>query len=232
MIRILKVSVVIALAAVLVVGMTICAGCGTNDISNGNPNGNQPNGDVANGDTPNGNEPNGNEPNGDVPNGIAQPDLTSGFGIIIECEDTAINIDIGDSLPDFTFQDATGQTFSLSDFKGKAVMLNFWRISCHWCSVEMPYIQQVYDQWPDEDVVILTINIADSAEEVAEFLQEHELSLPVLLDTEAELATKYLVNAYPLSFFIDKGGAFQGVWPGALSSAEQLESILEQLSAL
>jgi cytochrome c-type biogenesis protein len=96
----------------------------------------------------------------------------------------------------------------------------------------MPYIQQVYDEWPDENVVILTINIGDSADKVAEFFQENSLSLPVLLDTQAELAIKYLVSSYPLSFFIDKEGGFRGVWPGALSSAEQLTEILNWLTGL
>jgi len=212
MVKILKIMVATALVAGLVAGLTTTTCCDGTD---------------SNGETPDGEPSNGHTPN------ESELDLTSGLGYIIECADTvATNIEIGDSLPDFTFQDANGQPFFLSDFNGKSVMLNFWRISCHWCAVEMPYIQQVYDHWPNEDVVILTINVADSAEEVVEFLQEHELSLPVLLDTKAELAISYLVNSYPLSFFIDKGGAFQGVWPGALLSAEQLESILEQLSAL
>jgi peroxiredoxin len=217
MLRILKVSVVIALVAVLVAGLVTTAGCDTN----GNPNGTQ-NGNVANGNESNGNESNGNEPTG--------PDLTSGFGRIIECGDTtAANLKAGDPAPDFTFQDAAGTTFSLSDFRGKQVFLNFWRVSCHWCVKEMPYIQQVYDERQGGDVVFLTINIADSAENVTEFMQENELSLPVLLDTEAKVAMQYLVNSYPRSFFIDEKGALQGMLPGAFQSAQDVEDSLDWL---
>jgi peroxiredoxin len=218
MIRALKILLVVTLAAVLVAGLTTTVCCDTND----NPNGNS-----------NGNVSNGNEPNGNEPAEPAGPDLTSGFGLIIECGDaTAENLQAGDPAPDFTFQDAAGTTFSLSDFRGKSVMLNFWRISCHWCVVEMPYIQQVYDEWPDENLVILTINIADSAENVTGFMQENELSLPVLLDTESEVAMQYLVSSYPRSFFIDAEGAFQGMLPGALQSAQELKDFLDWLTSL
>jgi len=213
--RVLKILAVIALVVVLVAGLTTSVGCNNDNDNNNNNN---------NGDTPNGFVPSGNNPD--------NLDLSSP-GLIIECEGrTAANAEVGDTLPDFTFQDANGQLFSLSDFKGKSVMLNFWRISCHWCVVEMPYIQEVYDSWPDDNVVILAINVGDSAEDVAAFLQENGLSLPVVLDAQVELAMNYLVNSFPLSFFIDKDGGFRGVWPGALSSAQELRDILDWLTGL
>lgn len=221
MVKALKILLVVTLVAVLVAGLATTACCDTND----NPNANGVSNGNSNGNVANGNEPNGNEP--------TEPDLISGFGLIIERGDTtAENLQVGDPTPDFTFQDAGGQLFSLSDFKGRQVMLNFWRISCHWCVVEMPYIQQVYDELPDENVVILTINIADSAENVAAFMQENELSLPVLLDTESKVAVQYLVSSYPRSLFIDEEGAFQGMWPGAFQSAQELEDILDWLTSL
>jgi peroxiredoxin len=204
MLRILKILAVIALVVGLVAGLTASVGCDNND------------------------SPNGFVPSGNNPDNL---DLSSP-GLIVEYEDrTAQNTEVGDSLPDFTFQDANGQLFSLSDFKGKSVMLNFWSISCHWCVVEMPYIQEVFNDWPDENVVILTINVGDSADGVAAFFEENDLSLPVLLDSQVELAVNYLVSSLPLSFFIDKEGGFQGVWPGALSSAQELRDILNWLTS-
>ena len=94
-------------------------------------------------DEPNGGNPNGDTPNGDEP---GEPDL-SGLGSIIDCDEfTGQSPQIGNSAPDFRFQDAVGQTFSLSSFRGKPVMLNFWTTWCHYCKVEFPYIQQVYDE--------------------------------------------------------------------------------------
>jgi len=214
MVRILKLLVVIALAAVLVVGLATTAGC--------DGNGNQPNGNE-----PNGNEPNGDEPNGDEP---AAPDLTSGLGLIIDCDEyTGAEPVAGEAAPDFSFEDATGSTFSLSDFQGKMVMLNFWATWCGPCAYEMPFIQQVYDEWPDGDLVILTIDIGESAETVATFLQDNGISLPVLLDMEGKVAVLYGVRGIPRTLFIDKDGLIRGIKPGALQSKEELEDILNQL---
>lgn len=216
MVRILKVLLVTALAAVLVVGLTTNACC---DGVDGN-------GDVPNGDAPNGDEPNGNPNDGEL-------DLTSGFGIIIDCDDySGQRFQDGDPAPDFRFEDATGQTFSLSDFRGKSVMLNFWRTTCGYCILEMPYIQQVYDDWQGGEVVILTIDIGERADKVNDLLDELGFSLPVLLDIEAEVAAQYRVSNLPRTFFIDKEGLIRGIKLGAFQSAEEIEDILNRLIAL
>ncbi len=225
MVRILKILAVIALTAVLVVGLTTTVCC------NGNPNGDVPNGDVSNGDGANGDVPNGDVPNGDET--VAEPDLTSGLGSIIDCEEySGPGLQAGDPAPDFTFQDAAGTTFSLSDFKGKQVMLNFWATWCGPCQGEIPFIQQVYEEWQGEEVVILTIDVGENAETVSSHLSQNGISLPVLLDTERIASTQYGIFSIPRSFFIDEEGAFQGMLPGALQSAQELEDILNWLISL
>ncbi len=216
MVRILKVLLVTALAAVLVVGLTTNACC---DGVDGN-------GDVPNGDAPNGDEPNGNPNDGEL-------DLTSGLGIIIDCDDySGQRFQDGDPAPDFRFEDAAGQTFSLSDFRGKSVMLNFWRTTCGYCILEMPYIQQVYDDWQGGEVVILTIDIGERADKVNDLLDELGFSLPVLLDIEAAAMAQYRVTNLPRTFFIDKEGLIRGIKFGAFQSAEEIEDILNRLIAL
>jgi peroxiredoxin len=212
LIRIFKVLAVIALAAVLVMGLATSAGC---DGTNGNG------------------EVNGNEPNGNEPANPAEPDLSSGLGLIIDCEEfTGGRYQDGDPAPDFRFEDAAGTTFALSDFKGKSVMLNFWRTTCKPCIVEMPHLQEVYDEWQGGEVVMLIINIGEDADTVNEFLDDLDLSLPVILDREAFAAVEYLAYSIPTTFFIDKEGAVRGIKVGAFQNAEELENILEQLIAL
>jgi peroxiredoxin len=237
MVRILKVLVVIALVAVLVAGLTTTTCCngtaGPNgDTPNGNANGNEPNGNEPNGNEPNGNEPNGNEP-AEEPVEPAEPDLSSGLGLITDCEEyDGPSFQYGDPAPIFYFQDAAGTTFALSDFRGRAVMLNFWRTTCPPCIIEMPHLQQVYNEWQGGEVVILIINIGEDADTVENFLDTHGLSLPVLLDREALAAAQYRTFSIPITFFIDKDGLMRYVKIGAFQSAEELENILEQLIAL
>jgi peroxiredoxin len=229
MVRILKILVVIALAAVLVVGVTVNASCGTEDITNGD----HQNGDVVNGGEPNGNEPNGNEPNGEEPNGIAEPDFSSGLSVIIDCEEfTGQIFQDGDPAPVFRFEDASGQTFSLSDFQGRAVVLVFWRTTCGYCNMQMPFIQQVYDDWSQDEVAILTIDIGEYTDTVTEHLSGLDFSLPVLLDINAEVAAQYRTFSIPITFFIDKEGLMRYVKVGAFQSAQELDNIVEQLVSL
>jgi peroxiredoxin len=237
MVRILKVLVVIALVAILVAGLTTSACCDGTAA----PNGNEPNGNVTNGNEPNGNVPNGNEPNGNEPNGNepaepvepVEPDLTSGLGLITDCEEyDGPGFKDSDPAPIFHFQDAAGTTFALSDFRGRAVMLNFWKTTCPPCIIEMPHLQQVYNEWQGGEVVMLIINIGESADTVEDFLDTHGLSLPVLLDREAFAAEQYRTFSIPCTFFIDKAGGIRGIKFGAFQSAEELESMLEQLITL
>ncbi|MBA7668502.1 Thiol-disulfide oxidoreductase ResA [subsurface metagenome] len=212
MVRMLKVSVVIALAAILVMGLVTVSCCDGVD--------------------PNGGNPNGDAPNGHVPN-EGEPDLVSGPGIIIDCDKyDGQRFQDRDPAPDFRFQDAAGQTFSLSDFRGKSVMLNFWRTTCGYCILEMPYIQQVYDDWQGGEVVILTIDIGERADKVNDLLDELGFSLPVLLDIEAAAMAQYRVTNLPRTFFIDKEGLIRGIKFGAFQSAEEIEDILNRLIAL
>jgi peroxiredoxin len=226
LVRVLKTLLVIALVAVVTMGLAATAGCGADgngDVPNGNPNGETPNGDVPNGDEPNGDEP--VEPTG--------PDLTSGLGWIIDFEEyDGPGFQDGDPAPDFSFEDATGKTFALSDFQGKAVMINFWRTICNPCAIEMPHLQEVYNEWQGGEVVMLIINIGEDADTVNEFLDDLDLSLPVILDREAEVTEQYRAFTIPCTFFIDKSGGIRGVVFGAFQSPEQLENLLNQLIAL
>jgi len=222
MVRILKLLVVTALAAVLVVGLTTTACCDGTDGNGGVPNGDAPNGDEPNGDVTNGDEPNDGE-----------PDLTSGFGIITSAEEYGgTGFQDKDPAPDFTFEDASGQSFSLSDFQGRLVIINFWRTDCGWCVYEMPYLEQVYNEWPADELIVLTIDIGEDAAKVSDFLDDIEVSLPVILDREALVTAQYRVSSLPRTVFINKEGLIRYIQFGAFQSLEELEYILEQLIAL
>ncbi len=163
----------------------------------------------------------------------AEPDLTSGLGLIVDCdENSGEGLEAGERALDFRFEDATGTTFSLSDYRGRAVLLNFWSAGCSHCLEEITYIQQVYDEWPAEELVVLTIDVYDSAETVNTFLADSSISFPVLLDSELEVMVQYGVDEIPRTFFIDKEGWIRGIKYGSLESLEELENILEQVIAL
>jgi len=136
---------------------------------------------------------------------------------------------IGKPAPDFNFQVTEGQSFSLSTLQGGPVLLNFWATYCGPCRVEMPYLQQIWDEWQGAGLIVLAINISESPSEVESFMQSQGLSLPVLLDSEGAIAYKYGILNIPTTFFIDSEGIVQHIKVGSFSSAAEIESILKEV---
>lgn len=161
-----------------------------------------------------------------------EPDI-SGISWITACDEyTGQGLQAGDPAPEFQFQNADGQAIALSDLRGKVVIVNFWATWCVWCNKEMPYIQQVYDEWQGKGLVLLAIDLGEDADVVAEFIQEQGIPFPVLLDREGKVTIQYFKGmdaSIPRTFFIDKDGILQYIQTGAFSSKEEIESILSQL---
>ena len=136
---------------------------------------------------------------------------------------------IGNLAPGFQLQDLDGNTVSLGDLRGQPVMVNFWASWCGPCRAEMPHIQAVFEEWQDQGLVILAINIEETASLVRQFMQDNNFSFPVLLDTNGDVAGKYNVSGIPVTFFIDKDGIIQERKLGAFTSTEEIEDSLSKI---
>jgi len=136
---------------------------------------------------------------------------------------------VGDLAPDFQLNNLEGKPVSLGDLRGKPVILNFWGTWCHPCVSEMPLIQKVHEEQSAEGLVLLAINMGGTSSQVKEFLQAHNLSLPVLLDTRQDVARRYNIQYIPTTFFIDKEGIIQTVKIGAFPDKEAIEGYLNKI---
>ena len=137
---------------------------------------------------------------------------------------------VGDLAPDFQLNNLEGKPVSLGDLRGKPVILNFWATWCRPCVSEMPFIQRVYEEQSAEGLVLLAINIGGTSSQIKEFLQSHNLSLPVLLDTKQDVARRYNIQYVPTTFFIDKEGIIQTVKIGAFpDNKEAIEGYLNEI---
>jgi len=141
----------------------------------------------------------------------------------------AEEVNAGNAAPDFQLPDLDEKPVSLSDFQGKPILINFWASWCRPCRTEMPYIQQVYEEWSDKGLVVLAINIGETPSEVKKFMGTYELSLPVLLDTKRLVAQQYDVWSIPTTFFIDKNGIIQAKIIGAFPSKAAIETKLGEI---
>ena len=111
------------------------------------------------------------------------------------------------AAPDITLPDIQGNQVSLSDLKGKVVLLNFWATWCPPCKEEMPSMEQLYRRFKDQGLVILAVNIEQEGQQaVPAFLQKTPYTFPILLDTEAVAQNTYKVFKFPETFIIDRNG--------------------------
>jgi cytochrome c biogenesis protein CcmG/thiol:disulfide interchange protein DsbE len=108
--------------------------------------------------------------------------------------------------PDFQLTLFDGSFVRLSDYRGKAVVLNFWASWCIPCREEAPLLEAAWRALKDRDVVFLGVNIQDSEEAATAFIREFGLSFPNGRDAAAKIAIDYGVYGIPETFFIDRQG--------------------------
>ena len=128
-----------------------------------------------------------------------------------------------EKVSDFTLKDIEGKAVSLNDFQGKRVLINFWATWCGPCLDEMSVFRQVEDQWRKKGLVVLLINMGESASRVRGYVKRYALSFPVLLDPNTELFVKLDVRTLPTSLLVDSDGTIVARKVGAFLSTENLE---------
>ncbi len=155
--------------------------------------------------------------------------LTPGLVMIGCSPGSTQGVEAGNLAPDFQLQSLDGQTVSLGNLLGKPVLINFWATWCPPCRSEMPYIQEIYEEWTDKGLVVLAINIGESSSTVEDFMQSQNLSFTVLLDTKQDVAQRYNITGIPATFFIDKDGIIQDKVIGAFQNKTQIENRLSKI---
>ncbi len=107
---------------------------------------------------------------------------------------------------DFELQDLSGTTRRLSDFKGKVVFLNFWATWCGPCRFEMPSMEKLYQRFKAKGLVVVAVNLQEDRDSAKRFVEEHELSFPVLLDTTGRIGATYGARSIPTTYLVDRAG--------------------------
>ena len=112
----------------------------------------------------------------------------------------------GQPAPDFALADARDGTIrKLSDFRGKAVVLNWYASWCGPCRQEIPDFQQAYSTLGDQ-VVVLGVDFQETQDHALAILDVFRAKYPALLDREGDVGDHYRVGGLPATFFIDKDG--------------------------
>lgn len=133
--------------------------------------------------------------------------------------------------PDFSLDTLQGEQIKLSDLRGKIVVVNFWATWCLPCRAETPALEKTYEQYKDSGVVILGVNLTDqdSLRDVESFVQEFELTYPILLDRDGGVGFLYQIQGLPTTFFINREGIIRTVVVGGPMSETFVRSKIEAL---
>lgn len=114
---------------------------------------------------------------------------------------------VGDLAPDFQLEDTKGNKVSLSDLRGKVVLVNFWATWCPPCIVEMPSMERLNEVLAGDDFVMLAINTEENGRSIVPaFLEKTPYTFPILYDNKGVVQKRYGVFKFPESFIINKDG--------------------------
>jgi peroxiredoxin len=112
----------------------------------------------------------------------------------------------GDRPPDVIVLDLEGRNIKLSNHYNGLVLLNFWGTFCRSCLREMPAIEQLWRTYKDKGLTVLSITVEGGKVSVIKSLiDKHQLTFPILIDTENKAADAYQVSALPVSYIIKNG---------------------------
>jgi peroxiredoxin len=115
----------------------------------------------------------------------------------------------GDKPPEFSLPSTEGSQVSLSDVKGKVVLVNFWASWCVPCLKELPALERLRLQLGSKDFEVLAIGIDDDMKSLRQAAQRAQVTFPILLDHTGEAKRLYKVQGVPESFILDKEGTLQ-----------------------
>lgn len=110
------------------------------------------------------------------------------------------------SLAGFSLVDTTGKTWRPDDFKGRAVLLNFWASWCEPCRAEMPSLQQVADLYGPAELLVLAVNFKEKPARALQFAKSTGITLPVLLDVDGQTAHRWGIKVFPTTLALGKNG--------------------------
>lgn len=106
----------------------------------------------------------------------------------------------------FSLKDVTGKVYTRNKFTGKVTIINFWASWCPPCVEEIPSLNRLLAKTHGENIELISINYAESAQQIKTFMKKVAVDFPVLIDPEGKLAGQWKVVAFPSTFVIGPDG--------------------------
>jgi thiol-disulfide isomerase/thioredoxin len=145
----------------------------------------------------------------------------------------SIGLSPGELAPDFEASTIEGERVRLSDFRGKAVFLNFWASWCTPCRAEMPDIIALLRKYESQGLVVLAMNAGEAYAPASTFVEELQMQAltAITMDPSRKVLERYRVFSMPTSIFIDADGIVSRVHPG-FATATQMDDFVRKALGL
>lgn len=128
-----------------------------------------------------------------------------------------VGVGRGYYAPDFSLTNVNDNaTVNLYDYKGKAVIVFFWATWCRYCKAEMPAIQMLYETYESQGLVVLGVDVGESASQARAYKSANSITFPILNDAGNNVAATYQVTAFPTHYFIDPNGVITSINIGGM----------------
>lgn len=142
-----------------------------------------------------------------------------------------VGLEKGQFAPDFTLYSLQGEPLTLSELRGKRVVLNFWATWCPPCEAEMPHMQKYYEKYRKEDnVEIVGVNMTyanEKLDRVEQFLKSYDITFPIVLEQTEAVAFQYEILTMPTTYMIDTAGKIQKQIIGPLDLDALRENVIQ-----
>jgi thiol-disulfide isomerase/thioredoxin len=115
--------------------------------------------------------------------------------------------EVGHAMPEYAALYLDGNAFDLATRRDKVVLLNLWATWCGPCRAEIPELQQIHDKYAAQGFEVIGVSVDETGPEaVKEFVTEHKMTYPVVLDAEGKLANIFQTSVLPTSVIVDRKG--------------------------
>jgi DsbE subfamily thiol:disulfide oxidoreductase len=138
--------------------------------------------------------------------------------------------DIGQPAPALRLPLVGGGELDLETYRGRPVLLNFWATWCEPCRAEMPVFERAQQQYRDQGLVVLGVDMQERDDEIQAFLGQLGVTFPSLADRTGEVTRQWRATGLPTTFLIDRNGIIRDVRVGPFTD-EMLQDRLTKLFA-
>ena len=112
----------------------------------------------------------------------------------------------GERAPGFTLPEVPSGKLSLSQYRGKVVVLNFWATWCPPCVMETPSLEQFAEKMKHDGVVVIGVSVDENGQQLRQFIKSYHLTYPIARDPRRKLSHRYGTFKYPETYIIGRDG--------------------------